>query len=150
MLTDDHKKQPLTFYTPDLEGDTALPLVSHGVSAGFPSPALDFMEYRIDLNAYLSKRNPLATFYIKVAGNSMTGAGIDDGDILVVDRSLEPADGKIAICLIDGEFTVKRLKMDKGSLYLMPENPSYAPLQVTEENQFFIWGVVIYAIKKLR
>lgn len=142
-------KDKLTFYSPETESSNAQPFVSHGVKAGFPSPALDFMEYKIDLNKVVSERNPVATFYIKVDGNSMINAGIDDGDILVVDRSLEPGDHKIAVCLIDGEFTVKRLKMDTGSLFLMPENPEYEPLKVSEENQFVIWGIVTYVIKKV-
>ena len=139
----------LSVYSPDLESGTGQPFVTHAVKAGFPSPALDFMEYKIDLNLHLAERNPLATFYIKVAGNSMTGAGIDDGDILVIDRSLEPTDGKIAICLIDGEFTVKRLKFETDCLYLMPENPDYQPIKVTEDNQFVIWAIVTYVIKRV-
>ncbi|RDI10301.1 LexA family protein [Flavobacterium sp. AG291] len=139
----------VSVHPPDFESGTSQPFVSHGVKAGFPSPALDFMEYKIDLNKVVSDRNPLATFYIKVDGNSMTGAGIDDGDILVTDRSLEPADGKIAVCLIDGEFTVKRLKIDTDCLYLMPENPDYPPVKVTEDNQFVVWGIVTYIIKKV-
>ena len=139
----------LTFYSPDLESDTGQPFITHEVKAGFPSPALDFMEYKIDLNKVVSEKNPLATFYIKVAGNSMTDAGIDDGDILVIDRSLEPADGKIAVCLIDGDFTVKRLKLETDCLYLMPENAAYQPIKVTEDNQFLIWAIVTYVIKKI-
>ena len=142
-------KPKLTIYIPDFEGNNSLPLIGHGVSAGFPSPALDFMEYAIDLNKYLAERNPQATFYIRVSGNSMVNAGIDDGDLLVVDRSLEPTDGKIAICLIDGEFTVKRLKIDKERVCLMPENPKYQPIKVTEDNQFAIWAIVTYVIKKI-
>lgn len=138
----------LTFYVPELEGGTGLPLVSHGVSAGFPSPALDFMEYKLDINTYIT-RNPLATFYIRVEGNSMTDAGIDNGDLLVVDRSLEPLDGRIAICLIDGDFTVKRLKRDTDCLYLMPENKEYEPIKVTQHNQLIIWAIVTYVIKKI-
>ena len=107
------------------------------------------MEYKIDLNKVVAQKNPLTTFYIRVAGNSMTNAGIDNGDILVIDRSLEPADGKIAICLIDGEFTVKRLKFDVDCLYLMPENQNYSPIKVTDENQFVIWAIVTYVIKKM-
>lgn len=147
-LKKNHKPK-LTVYSPDLESTTGLPFVSHAVKAGFPSPALDFMEYQIDLNKVVSEKNPLATFYIKVAGNSMTGAGIDDGDILVIDRSLDPADGKIAICLIDGDFTVKRLKVKTDCLYLMPENSAYQPIKVTEDNQFIIWAIVTYIIKKI-
>ena len=138
----------LTFLKPDLESEIRIPYFDHGVSAGFPSPALDFMETSIDLNKALSE-NPLATFYIKVEGNSMTGAGIDDKDVLVVDRSLEPLNNKIAICYIDGGFTVKRIKLEKDGLWLMPENPKYEPIQVKEDNQFMIWGIVTYVIKAL-
>jgi len=142
------KEQKLTFLRPDFESEIQIPYISEGVSAGFPSPAADFMETNIDLNKELSE-NPLATFYIKVKGNSMIDAGINDKDVLVVDRSLEPQNNKIAICCIDGEFTVKRIQVEKDCLYLMPENPSYEPIKVTEENQLIIWGMVTYVIKKV-
>lgn len=138
----------LTFFLPDFESDLRIPFVKEGVSAGFPSPAADFMETSIDLNKELSD-NPLATFYIKVKGNSMIDAGINDNDVLVVDRSLEPQNNKIAICFIDGEFTVKRILVEQDCLYLMPENSTYSPIKVTEENQLIIWGMVTYVIKKL-
>ena len=141
-------KSKLTLFVPDMEADTALPLINHDISAGFPSPALDFMEYKLDINKHLT-HNALSTFYIKVAGSSMINAGIDDGDLLVIDRSLEPADGRIAICLIDGEFTVKRLKLETDCLYLMPENPAYQPIKVTEDNQLIIWAIVTYVIKRV-
>lgn len=149
MPIDTTKKPVLTFYSPDFEESTGMPYMDYGVSAGFPSPAQDFMEYKIDLNRALAK-NPLATFYIKVSGHSMINAGIDDGDILVADRSLEPENGKIAICLVDGEFTVKRLKIEENCIYLMPENDKYQPLQLTEDNQFTIWAIVTYVIKEVR
>ncbi|MDR6966688.1 DNA polymerase V [Flavobacterium arsenatis] len=142
------KKQKLTFFRPDLESEIKIPYISHGVSAGFPSPALDFMETSIDLNKILIE-NKIATFYVQVEGNSMIDAGIQDKDILVVDRSIEPANKKIAICLIDGEFTVKRIKVDVDCLWLIPENASYTPIKVTEENQLVIWGIVTYVIKKI-
>ncbi len=138
----------LTFFHTEENSDVRIPYFDHGVSAGFPSPALDFMETSIDLNKALSE-NPLATFYIKVDGNSMTGAGIDDKDVLVVDRSLEAKNGSIAICFIDDEFTVKRIALKKDGLWLMPENPNYSPIKITEENRFLIWGIVTYVIKKL-
>jgi DNA polymerase V len=106
------------------------------------------MEDTIDLNKELSE-NPLATFYIRVNGNSMIDAGINDKDVLVVDRSLEPQNNKIAICFIDCEFTVKRIQVEKDCLYLMPENQDYKPIKVTEENQLIIWGMVTYVIKKV-
>lgn len=141
-------KKKLTFFKPDLNSETTIPLVSHRVSAGFPSPALDFMETSIDLNKVLVE-NKIATFYVQVEGNSMIDAGIQDKDILVVDRSIEPRNNKIAICLVDGEFTVKRIKLDADCLWLMPENPNYKPIKVTEENQLIIWGIVTYVIKKI-
>ncbi|MFC5682337.1 LexA family protein [Flavobacterium sp. MAHUQ-51] len=143
------KKDPkLTFHKPDYESELRIPFIPDGVSAGFPSPAADFTENNIDLNKELSE-NPLATFYIKVKGNSMIDAGIEDKDVLIVDRSIEPQDNKIAVCFIDGEFTVKRIKLEKNCLYLMPENNNYSPIKVTEENQLIIWGIVTYVIKKM-
>jgi DNA polymerase V len=143
------KKEPtLTFYRPDFESDLRIPYIKEGVSAGFPSPATDFLGNDIDLNKELCK-NPLATFYIKVKGNSMINAGISDKDILIVDRSLEPQNNKIAVCFIDGEFTVKRIKLEDDCLYLMPENPNYQPIKVTEENELVIWGMVTYVIKSM-
>ncbi len=142
------KDQKLSFYKPDYESELRIPFIPDGVSAGFPSPAADFMENNIDLNKELSE-NPLATFYIKVKGNSMIDAGINDKDVLIVDRSIEPQNNKIAICFIDGEFTVKRIKLEKDCLYLMPENSNYTPIKVTEENELIIWGIVTYVIKKM-
>lgn len=147
-MSTDKTNKSLTFFKPDLESTDSIPFVEQGVSAGFPSPALDFMENSINLNRDLSD-NPLATFFIKVKGNSMVDAGIDDNDILIVDRSLSAENKKIAVCLIDGEFTVKRIKFDTDCLWLLPENKNYTPIKVTEENQFLIWGIVTYVIKKL-
>jgi DNA polymerase V len=141
-----NKNQNLLFFRPEWESELRIPFVKEGVSAGFPSPAADFMDDNIDLNKELSQ-NPAATFYIKVKGNSMIDAGIDDKDVLVVDRSIEPRDNKIAICCVDGEFTVKRIKVATDCLYLMPENTNYEPIKVTEENQLIIWGIVTYVIK---
>ncbi|QEE48524.1 translesion error-prone DNA polymerase V autoproteolytic subunit [Flavobacterium alkalisoli] len=148
MLIASNKYRALNIYAPDMESKSPLPYISHGVSAGFPSPAQDFMETKIDLNRELSK-NPLSTFYIRVSGNSMIDAGINNADILVVDRSMEPSNGKIAVCLVDGEFTVKRLVTDTDCLYLMPENKAYTPIKITENNQFVVWGIVTYVIKKV-
>lgn len=148
MPLDKGDRPKLTFLLPDYDNGKPQPFITAGISAGFASPAQDFMEVRIDLNEVLTD-NKLTTFYIRVSGNSMTDAGIDNDDILVVDRSLEPYDGKIAICLIDGDFTVKRLKVEKDCMYLMPENKNYKPIKVTEDNQFVIWGIVTYVIKKI-
>ena len=138
----------LSFYTPLTEGGQKQPIIEGGISAGFPSPADDFKEIRISLDENLV-RNKEATFYARVSGESMTDAGLDHGDLLVIDRSLEPKDGKIAVCFIDGEFTVKRLKITEGVLYLMPENKKYKPIAVTEDNTLLVWGVVTYVIKAI-
>ena len=118
------------------------------MSAGFPSPADDFKESRISLDATLVK-NKEATFYARVSGKSMINAGLDDGDLLIVDRSLEAENGKIVVCFIDGEFTVKRLQKEKNKLFLMPENASYKPIEITEATDLQIWGVVTYVIKAI-
>jgi len=124
------------------------PVVNEDIAAGFPSPAEDFKEVRISLDKELVK-NEDATFYARVRGNSMIDANIEDGDLLVIDRSIETRNGKIAVCMIDGEFTIKRLKVDKKCVYLMPENKDYKPIKVTEENELIIWGIVTYVIKKV-
>ena len=140
--------QKIQFFIPDLENQIELPYISSGIKAGFPSPAADFDESKISLDNVLVK-NKEATFYAKASGNSMTGAGIDDGDILVIDRSLEPKNNKVAVCFIDGEFTVKRIKIEEEAVFLMPENPSYKPIKIAPENDLIIWGIVTYVIKSL-
>ena len=142
------KKPVLEFFKPCLEKKIELPFLEGGISAGFPSPAMDFLESKVDINSLLIK-NPKTTFYARVSGNSMIDTGIHNDDYLVVDRSLEAEDNKIAICFIDGEFTVKRIHVEKECLYLMPENEDYKPIKVTEENQLIIWGMVTYVIKKV-
>lgn len=141
-------KNNITFFLPDLENTFELPFISGGIKAGFPSPAADFDETKISLDHVLVK-NRETTFYAKASGTSMIGAGIDDGDILVIDRSLEPQNNKIAVCLIDGEFTVKRIKIEKECVYLMPENKEFQPIKVTNENELIIWGIVTYVIKSI-
>ncbi len=139
---------PITLYTPVCRTKFKLPMAQQGISAGFPSPADDFLDLSIDLNKELIK-HPYATFYGRVSGYSMIGAGLDDGDLLVIDKSLEPRDGKIAVCFVDGEFTVKRIKIEADAIYLMPENNKYKPLKVTAENDFVIWGIVTSVIKRM-
>ena len=122
--------------------------IEDGISAGFPSPANDFEESRISIEKVVVK-NKESTFYAKVSGESMKNAGLDDGDILVIDRSEELKNNKIAVCYLNGEFTVKRVKIDKDHIYLVPENDKYEPIKVTDENEFIVWGVVTYVIKKI-
>lgn len=125
-----------------------LPYVESGISAGFPSPANDFLDIAIDLNKEYIK-HPSATFFARVKGTSMLGAGLNDGDLLIIDRSLEPKNGKIAVCYIDGEFTVKSLKIEKDVCYLMPANEAYKPIRVDSESNFLVWGIVTTVIKKV-
>ena len=142
------KKDKLEYFSPKKENGLGQWLAEEGISAGFPSPADDFKETRISLDRELVK-NKEATFYARVSGDSMVGAGLDDGDLLVIDRSLNPENGKIAVCLVDGEFTVKRIKKEKNKLYLIAENKKYKPIELREENELIIWGVVKYVIKKV-
>jgi DNA polymerase V len=121
------------------------PLYASRISAGFPSPADDFAEAQLNLNAHLVK-HPAATFFVKVSGHSMLGAGIHDGDLLIVDRAVSPEDGKIVIAVVDGELTVKRLSQQKDKLYLAPENDDYPAIEVRESSEFSIWGVVTTVI----
>ena len=127
---------------------TVRPLFLSGVSAGFPSPADDYLDRRLDLNEHLIK-NPAATFFVRVDGDSMTGAGINDDDMLIVDRSLEPANGNIVIAVINGELAVKRLLKKNGDCQLVAENQHYPPLDINEDTPLEIWGVVTYAIHSL-
>ena len=123
-----------------------LPLIAEGISAGFPSPAMDFEDIAIDLNRELIK-NPATTFYGRVKGHSMRDAGIFNNDLLVIDRSLQVSNNKIAVCYVDGEFTIKRINIEKDCVWLIPENDSYKPIKVTSESELIIWGVIIHSIK---
>lgn len=134
------------FFKADVKTTLNLTLVDSGISAGFPSPAEDFMDLSIDLNKELIK-NPSTTFYGRVSGDSMQDLGINDGDLVVIDKSLPPSNGKIAVCFIDGEFTMKTIKIDKNCCWLIPENKHYKPIKATADNDFLIWGIVIHVIK---
>ncbi len=141
-----HSGNLIDFYTVSTETEIELPLVGTAIRAGFPSPADDFLDVSIDLNKELIK-NPPATFFGRVNGDSMRDLGIDDGDLLIIDKSLEPTDGKIAVCFIDGEFTLKRIKIGKDAIWLMPANENYSPIKVTGDNDFAVWGIVTHVIK---
>ena len=121
------------------------PLYSSKVSAGFPSPADDNLEKTLDLNSYLIKR-PAATFFVRVNGDSMINAGINDNDILVVDRSIKPSHGKVIIAVLDGQMTVKRLHKRSGKIILMPENDLYKPIEIQNHMNVEIWGVVTSSV----
>ena len=143
-----YNKSSIKFFIPDTESTLESILISSGISAGFPSPAGDFKQDRISLDKELIK-NKEATFFARVSGQSMVGAGLDNNDLLVIDRSLEPTNNKIAVCLIDGEFTVKRLKVENDRIWLKLENVDSKPIEITEQNQLIIWGIVTNVIKKV-
>ncbi|MBC8337957.1 MAG: translesion error-prone DNA polymerase V autoproteolytic subunit [Alphaproteobacteria bacterium] len=123
----------------------ALPFFGAAVQAGFPSPADDYLEGALDLNEHLIRR-PAATFFLRVLGDSMTGVGIHSGDLLIVDRSVPPIDGRIVIAVLDEELTVKRLSRRRGKVRLMPENPRYRPIEIGDGQDLQIWGVVRHVI----
>ncbi len=133
---------------PGLTSALSCPCFLNPVSAGFPSPAEDYLEGTLDLNRYLIA-HPAATFYIRVVGDSMTGAGIFSGDLAIVDRSLDPREGHIVIAVVEGGFTVKRLKRVEGRFALAAENPAH-PGIVIPESGFEVWGVVIHVIHSLK
>jgi DNA polymerase V len=124
-----------------------IPFYLSPVSAGFPSPADDYIESKLDLNDLLVQ-HPAATFFTRVNGSSMIEAGIFHDDLLVVDRSETPGDGCVVVAVVDGELTVKRLRKIKGKVFLYPENPDYQPIEIKEDTQFEIWGVVIAVIHR--
>ena len=126
----------------------AVPLAGESVAAGFPSPAEEYLEKRLDLNELLVAR-PEATYFVRVSGDSMIGAGIHHGDLLVADRSLAAQPGNVVIALVDGEFTVKRLRKAGPGLELAPENPEYGVIPLTEETDFQIWAVILYVVHKV-
>ena len=126
-----------------------VPLHSHSVSAGFPSPADDYVEDQLDLNEFLIRNKP-ATFFLRVKGDSMLNAGIHDGDIIVVDRSLRPVHRSIVVAVVDGELTVKRLHLQKGGAELHAENPQYEPILLGSGQELMIWGVVTCAVHTVR
>lgn len=148
-MTNNNSNLKLKFYIPEAVKSTELPLYTNSISAGFPSPAEDFIDKKLDLNEYLIK-NPLTTFFVKVSGNSMINAGIYDGDILIVDKSIDASNNKIIIGVINGEFTVKRISKKNNKLFLLPANDNYDPIEVTEQMDFKIWGVVVHSIHKLK
>ncbi len=142
-----HTSTHLDIYSAQTDTELNLLLIE-GVRAGFPSPAADFIDVSIDLNKHLIK-HPSATFYARAKGDSMKDAGIFDGDLLIVDKSIDPADGKIAICYVNGEFTVKRIKKEKDQVWLIPANTAYQPIKMEEGSNLTIWGIVTHVIKSL-
>lgn len=142
-------KKNLEIYSIDITSEQPLPFADEGIRAGFPSPAQDYMEQVIDLNKVLIK-HPASTFYGRVIGDSMKDEGIEEGDVLIIDKSLELTNGDLAVCYLDGEFTVKRVRLEPDAAWLVPSNIKYPPIKVTRDNEFVVWGIVTYTIKKTR
>ena len=126
----------------------ALPLFTVRVEAGFPSPAEDYIDCDLDLNEHLI-RHPAATYFVRVSGSSMIGAGIHDGDLLIVDRSVEPRDGDVVIAALLGELTLKRIRKYNGKVMLIPDNDAYPPIEVDQGAEFQVWGVCKHVIHSL-
>ena len=147
-----HTSENLEIFGLETSENNEIALVNAGVKAGFPSPAGDFIFDTIDLNRELIK-DPDTTFLARVSGSSMQDMRIYDGDLILIDRSIAPSNGKIAVCYIDGEFTLKRLEIIKEGneikkILLCPENADFSPIEVSPENDFLIWGILTYAITK--
>lgn len=140
-------KKLLEIFPIEMPSEGVVATVSGLVQAGFPSPAEDYMETPLNLHELVVK-NPPATFFVRVAGDSMLGARIEPGDILVVDRSLTPTNGKIVVALVNGEFTVKRIRMEGGKVILMAENQAFKDIEVPSGAEFEVWGVVTYVVHK--
>lgn len=143
-----HKSKNLVFFSVSNSSKTEIPLAESSISAGFPSPAEDFIDKSIDLNKIFIK-NKDATFYARVKGDSMIDAGLNDGDLIIIDKSIDPQNNKIAVCFIDGEFTVKRIKIEKDCIWLVAANEKYKPIKVTKDNEFLIWGIVTTILKSV-
>ncbi|MCC7245246.1 MAG: translesion error-prone DNA polymerase V autoproteolytic subunit [Saprospiraceae bacterium] len=139
----------MDIYWADVSTELALPYVGEGIYAGFPSPASDYLDLTIDLNRELVE-HPESTFYARVKGDSMQGAGIQSGDVLVVDRSLTAQNDAIVVAFLNGEFTVKRLRYSRTACLLLPANEDYPQIPVSESDDFRVWGVVTYVIKNMR
>jgi len=142
------KTKEQNIYTPDLSTEYLQSLFDGLVPAGFPSPAADYEENKLDLNRHLI-RNSAATFFVRAAGDSMIGAGIHPGDLLIVDRSIEARDRNVVIAVVNGELTVKRIRMRKRKITLEPENDNYATRQIDEDAEFEVWGVVTNVVHAL-
>ena len=140
--------QTLTVFKALTDTSLVLPFVDQGIKAGFPSPAQDYVEQGIDLNKVLIK-HPASTFLARVDGDSLYEAGILNGDIVIIDKSLEPREGCKVVACIDGEYVMKTIRLGKNVFYLVPENPDYPTITVTPDQQFVIWGVVTHVIHKL-
>ena len=143
-----NSNEELVFYSIEESVLNDIPVYTDTVPAGFPSPAEDHMDLDLNLHEYLVQ-HPSATFCVRVVGESMVDAGIYSGDVMVVDRALEPQNNNIVLAVLNGEFTVKRIKKNRTDLYLVPANEDFKPIKITETMNFQVWGVVTHIIHKL-
>lgn len=146
MMTEQTRE--VTIFSVPVSSVALAPLMGERVRAGFPSPAENYIEDQLDLNQYCVK-NPPATFFVRVDGDSMTGAGIGRGDLLVVDRSLTAGSEDVIVAIVDGEFTLKRLVLRDGRVFLRPENPRHRTIEITEDMEFQVWGRVTKVVHEL-
>ena len=130
-----------------LESFLSMPYIGR-ISCGFPSPADDHLDEAIDLNREYIK-NKSSTYFGRVSGDSMIDAGLENGDLLIIDKSLKPKHGNIAVCFLDGDFTVKRIRIEEGKIWLMAENKNYDPIEITPDNELMVWGIVVHSVKNL-
>ena len=140
--------KPLELFRTEEQSKLYITISDSPVHAGFPSPAEDHLENKLDLNKALVK-NPATTFFARVKGESMNGEGVEDGDMLIIDKSLDPYENCLAVCFLEGEFTLKRVKLDGDNILLIPSNPKFKTIRVSRDNDFYIWGIVKYLIKKM-
>ena len=147
-LTHIKNSDKLDFYSVDETAFEKIPLFEGSVQAGTPTSTDNQLDLDLDLHDHLVK-NPSTTFCVKAIGESMKDAGIQSGDIMLVDRKIEPQNRSIVLAVIDNEFTVKRVNISDNKLYLMPENENFTPIEITKEMDFKVWGVVTYVIHKV-
>ncbi len=141
------KNHNLEIFKPETCESVSITLTENPIHAGFPSPAENYLENKLDLNKALIK-NPSSTFFARVKGESMIEEGIEEGDLLIIDKSINPYDNCLAVCFLDGEFTLKRVKIECDSIVLIPANKKFKEIRVNSNNEFLIWGIVRYLIKK--
>ncbi len=145
---ENYQKMPKTVFKLQTNIKYDIPLILARIPAGFPSPAEDYVEQKLDLNQYLIK-HPSATFFVRADGESMTGAGINSGDMLIVDRATKAANNSVVLAVINGDFTIKRIRKVGEKIFLIPENPNFKPIEITADMEFEIWGTVLHVIRSM-
>lgn len=148
MATQQQNRLPKNFFKLQANTRYEIPLILARISAGFPSPAEDYVEQKLDLNQHLIK-HPAATFFVRADGESMVGAGINSGDMLIVDRATAASNNSVVLAVINGEFTIKRIRKVGSKILLVPENPNFKPIEITQDMEFEVWGTVLHVIRSM-